>query len=296
MKQRLYLVLSAFLISQVAFADDETKSQNKWLIDFVSAGLESAELIEEESSSLAYKQSIAKRYFFNFKSGEYLFSFSKNLSQNWDVLTSDGTEDLPKIEKSYVSSTITPWTNAKGIGKYSETYQRTLPNWHVFNSLGDLLSSIALYNFESPMNSMFYEDELKLLKKLHKSGNPALQKLWAQFSYDKKGNVTEYSGRYAKKFAESITSNHLVLKNEQGNTCFIESLGNSLDEAISAVRIYKEENEIIVFNDDLNKALHKFASSVFPHPQDVFNDYLVTLSSKTNKALQRFESGIADNE
>lgn len=296
MKKRFCFLLSLVMLHQVVLADDENKNANQWLVDFVQVGLSSAALTHEVEMDLSYKQFIQKKYAFDFKTKQYHFAFVKRIEQNWDILTRDGTEELPVIEKTYVSSKVEPWTNVMGTAKYSETYERVLPNWQHFNSLKALLSSLAKYGFDSPMNSMLHEDEIKALKKMHKSNDQELQKLWAQFSYDKKGNITEYAGRYTKRFIESSSAEVLILTNKNGEQCLIENLRVSIQEAVSGVRIYQSNKELIVFNEDLNKLLNKFAPSVFDQPQSTFEAYLRVLSEKSNKSFERFESGIAENE
>lgn len=293
MKNLVIALLSVIVGPSLLFADDELNSKNQWLVDFFKFELDQAEYKSNFKKEKDYTEYTFIERSLDFKTKEYRFDYRVELKQNWDVLTKDGTESLPEIEKSFPGSRIEPWTNQKGTAVYKETFSRTVPNWMVFKSLNKLLVSLAKYDFESPVNSTFYSDEIKLLKKLQKSDDRELQKIWAQFIYDQKGQVESFSSRYVKKFIGESSSEHVELSNTQNEIIYIEAISTELNEAISGVRIHQNNQELVVFNEDLNKMLFKFAPESFPSPEKVFENYLLNLALASDKGLQRFENGMA---
>jgi len=289
------LSLISCLLSFPALADDE-KHSNNWLGQFVASEMVTAEshltFKSENKFSIEEKIDIV----FDFASSVYVKTHVIKHSENWDLLTKDGTENPPKIQKLYPNSSITAWTNKFGIGEHLETYTKELDNWLVFNDLNKILSAYSKAQFDDAVNGLFYEDEIKWLKKQYKSNEMSTAKMWRQLSFDSKGNLTGLSTSYLCKYNEVVESpGAIIFTNKKGAKLTIEPLVSRVKNIVSGVEIKSGDNSMFVYNRDLNFSLHKFSSDLFPDPEKTEIEFLMAIHSASKKGFERFDS-LAENE
>jgi hypothetical protein len=284
-----FLTVFSFHIS----APDELPEKDAWLKDFMAEGLRTAYAEWVYSDQQDYNREEIKTSYYDFETQEYLFEFELKYSSNWDVLTRDGTMDPPKMNKRYASSKVSQWTNFKGIGTYSESYERKIPNWLYFKNLDSVLVIFLSERYEPAVNKLLWTDEQKQIKKLGSSGKSEQAYIWKQFNYDHKGNIIGISTDYlnknssARKF-DSRMSYAVHFENHKGQRLTIEPLtANSNYGIIDGVKLSFENNSSIIFDQSLNKKMYKFCPDIFKDPKKVLRTFLFALQEESGKQLER---------
>ena len=269
---------------------------NNWLAKFLTTELVSAETKLRFSSEdqLNIEENINIQ--FDFATAVYRREHLISYSQNWDLLTQDGTENPPKIDRHYPHSTIVPWTNELGEGVYKEYYYKTLDNWKVFDGLNFLLKTLSKTKFDDAVNGLFYDDEVKWLKKQYKSKEMRTSMIWRQLNFDSKGNVIGLSSNYLEKnikVEEAI--GEVLLTNKNGMTLSFQPLKSKVKNLVSGVEIKLGENVLQIYNKTLNISLYKFCADLFPEPAETEKEFLLSIHNASKKGTDRFDS-LATNE
>lgn len=278
------------MVSSITLADDELKNAN-WLSEFVAKGLANAEFHRTIKSGSDIQSHESIDIDFDFESLIYTKINHISNSQNWDILTKDGTVKPPKIERIYPKSKITPWTNKLGNGEYTETYSKELNNWLVFKDLSKLFEALSLSTFDDAVNGIFYSDEIKWLKKQYKSKELSTSKLWRQLTFDSKGNVIGLSASYLEKNCSYETEKESVqIINKNGQQLSISPVDEKIKKVVSAVFLKIGDDALLVHNKDLNVYLNKFCPEVFPDPLRIEKDYLLALHKASKRGFERFDS------
>ncbi|OIQ31690.1 MAG: hypothetical protein BM555_05110 [Crocinitomix sp. MedPE-SWsnd] len=289
------LALIGCFLSSTAFADDE-KHANNWLGQFLSSDMLKAEshLSFQSENKFSIEETIDIEFIFSTSVYNKIHTITH--SENWDLLTKDGTENPPKIQRLYPHSSITAWTNKFGVGEHVETYAKELDNWLVFNNLSKILSAYSKSHFDDAVNALFYEDEIKWLKKQYKGNQMSTAKMWRQFTFDNKGNLTGLSSTYLTKHNIVVESpGKIELTNEAGQKMTFEPLSSNVKNIVSGVEIKSGEHSMFVYNRDLNFSLHKFCSDLFPNPEKIEEEFLLAIHSASKKGFERFDA-LAENE
>lgn len=284
---RLSFILFSCFFSFKSFAIKEDPG-NSWLKVFVEAGLTHVEAnyslkdtLDPNQKSNNYLRSADYQIELNTYTREYTFKYAFVYRENWDVLTMESGQP-PKLDPKFVGSKIEPWTVYQGIAEYSETHERTYPNWMNFNQLDTLLNLMVEYNCPMPaVNDLFTEDEFSQLKKLKKKKAP----LSRQFTYDKKGNVVGFSRNYLQTNlsivqgeTKEIAEFDITLTNRKGDSLTIVPVRSDKNEiALDGLFLQGEEGEVMVFNFTLNKLFHKFSPDIFRDPEMVLEQFKATL-------------------
>lgn len=270
---------------------------NEWMQSFLNQELEKATFVYSDISDSTYYTIHRTEIEFNFKSLKYHKTESVRLEQNWDVLTKGQSENPPTIDRKWTNSTIEPWTNYKGLGVYVERAEKNRDNWMVFNDLKKILSAYAKTNYSAALNGYLNEDELKWAKKMSKAKDGRTSRIWRQLSFDSKGNVIGVNEEYlaSKCTVETKKEQQIMLHNSSGKILKLSLSDSEIPLLMKGVHIGSVDGELIVFNQELNLMLHKFAPDHFPHPEDVKTKYLWAMHKKSKKGLERFEE-IAENE
>jgi len=100
----IILVICLCGLSNSSLANDEQIQHKKWLIDFLKPGLDEATAFWKIQDKDNFNKEEEVDIHFDFNTNVYQYNFSLTYSENWDILTHDGTEDPPEIKKRYTSS------------------------------------------------------------------------------------------------------------------------------------------------------------------------------------------------
>lgn len=296
MFSRLTSFLLVFNLALSVQADDELNGDKVWLIDFAKTKFVSASAIIDVQYENQWNKQVHSEILLNFETAEYRFIYDLTHSENWDILTKDGTINAPEIIPYHSDSKIQPWSNFKGMGTYSEHFERVLPNWQVFDKLAPILEILGTHQYMAPLNGVFYDDEIKILKKFYNRNDLASADLWKQLEYNDKGYAVGVSADYLTKNDFSSSNANVSLLNDKGQTLKFEAIEISIDEIVSGVKLSMDGHELVVFSRSLNKMLFKFAPELFPDPELVFTNFLLNLQDSAGKDLDRFSNNMAINE
>jgi len=265
------------------------------LVQFAKSELVSAELVHSAISDSTYYRIDRTEIRFEFNSLKYKKMCSIRLEQNWDVLTKGQTENPPQLTPFMLDSRVEAWTNNKGTGVYQEVQEKELDNWLVFKDLKSVLIAYSNESFSPAINGFFMDDEIKWAKKMAKAKDGRSSRIWNQLSFDSKGNVIGLNQEYLKSKINATSEAQLIIKNALNEVVYIESVEASIPVVVNGVKISKENSELVVFSEELNFMLHKFAADFFPDPAKQKMTYLWAMHEKSKKGLERFEE-IAENE
>lgn len=298
------LVLFLVLQPLILVAEEAERKNEGWITDFFQRGIQSA--FAEYSLKVAELGTISEDYYkrlsysveFNNYTKTYGLRFVYEHRDNWDVLTDNGNHP-PLVEKIYYTgSKIQPWTNSGGMGSYSETYQRSVPNWLVFDDLDSLMMMHGkLGNPLPPLTGIFMSDELKAIKKIYKEdGNEG--NLLACFEFDGSGNLVEFSRSYLDEFKEEnlkskkgVEDYSIVIRNNSDEVLFVKPILHASEfQIIEGVSVKCGDKKARIFSFELNAILHKFIPNVISNPQDIIDNYIRALQNLSDKQFLRFQT------
>jgi len=229
----------------------------------------------------------------------YELRFSYEYRDDWNALTHGGSGQPPKQDVTFTGSKIQPWTSSNGLGVYSERYDRKIPNWLLFDPLDSILMmQVKMGNPLPSLTGMFYPDELKSLKKIHKESGTSDGGLQCGFDYDAHGNVAELSHAYLAGFStkktravKKIEDYSLTIRNKNDDVVFLEVLTTSSKSPImEGIQFSSGDKRCVVFNFELNRILNKFAPELVSDPERLLMDYILALQEISAKPFARFET------
>lgn len=296
--------MTLFITLPHVFAGDEGKQSVTWLKEFFAAGIHSAYaeysfgFPPAGSASQAYVKRRTVSVSYNAVEKNYNYTFQYEYRDDWNILTQGGKTQPPPQLKYHTASRVQPWTNIDGIGKYTETYERLIPNWVNLNGLDSLMILQCKLNNPSPaITGTFNEDELKLLKKLQKS-NDSNSSLWQCFEYDKAGNVTEISKKWMNEFKDNLIEKKkniaeyiLSVRNQHDQVVFLEVLMHESDDAfIEGISFQSGDKKCKIFSFELNRMLNKFVPDLVADPDGLIVAFCAQLNTLSPHGLSRFET------
>jgi hypothetical protein len=287
------------------FSGDLDQNNSTWLYDFLSKGVQAVyaeysivPVPEGKISDQYYKQySYSASYSSTDKKFELRFLYEYR--DDWNVLTRNGAQQPPKQNTVYSSSKVHPWTNSNGLGVYTEKFERQIPNWLVFEGLDSLIMiQCKLGNQRPSLSGIFFQDELKYLKKLYKENDGSQDVLTAAFEFDPQGNVTEISKSYLDGYnskrtnqAKNIQDYTLSIRNKDESLVFVEVLTNGAKyPLIEGLKFKSGDKTSVIFNFDLNRLFHKFVPELVADPEKLILEYIAALQSVSSKPFTRLES------
>lgn len=290
-------------ISASAIASETELSSTGWLHDFFAKGIKSA--YAEYSMEVDRPVQISDQYYrqmtysieYSAEEQMYEMLFVYEYRDNWDVLTRNGAVAPPKQTVYLTGSKIQPWTSLNGVGTYSEKYDRKIPNWMTFAELDSLLMmQLRMGNPLPPMNGLFWEDELKQLKKEFKASGSSLSVWCIPFEFDGAGNVVDVSQEHLASFSEKKTLSSkklenytMSIRNNQEDVVFIEVLTSNQEATfLEGLQFRSGDKRCKIFNFELNTVLNKFAPQLVEDPSKLIEIYLRNFQEFTGRSLQRF--------
>ncbi|MBK6526044.1 MAG: hypothetical protein IPG07_11175 [Crocinitomicaceae bacterium] len=226
----------------------------------------------------------------------YSLRFVYEYRDDWNVLTDNGNHPPAQEQPYQTGSKIQPWTNSNGLGTYSEVYQRSIPNWMIFQSLDSLLIMQGkLGNPLPPLTGLFHSDELKAMKKLQKPNKAAMLSC---FEFDQAGNLVEFSKSYLDEFKEEylklkkpVEDFSIVIRNKADDVVFVKPILHSSDvQIIEGVLLKYGDKRAKIYNFELNAMLHKFVPQIFANPQEIIEKYIKELEEESDKEFIRFQT------
>ncbi|MEX1001341.1 MAG: hypothetical protein WDZ35_04430 [Crocinitomicaceae bacterium] len=285
----------------VSFADEELK-EAKWLSDFFNSGLTKAEAVWKHEEPAYYNKDEKKTVVFDFKKQVYSIKYTLTYTENWEVLTKEGTQNPPLMEKTYPTSVVNNWTRFKETGTYEEVFYRDIPNWLVFKNLDTLLISIASLEVKPAINALLWSDEQKYIRKLFRRNKMMSANVWKQFIYDKRRRVIGIDTPYLSancqiKKQDSHSAYHVVFQNENGDELIVYPCLNTIHPMLMDGVLFRlNDKERIVFNFAVNEMMHRFAPDIFRDPDVVIQQFLLAVEEYVGKSLERLENSKVDNE
>lgn len=291
--------------SVYSFSGDLDQNTSTWLHDFFSKGLLAAYAeysiapVPEAKTSDQYYRQYTYSSNYSHADKKYELRFLYEYRDDWNVLTRNGAQQPPKQNSVYGSSKIQPWTNSNGLGIYTEKFERQIPNWLVFESLDSIVMiQCKLGNQRPSLSGIFFQDELKHLKKMHKENGGNQDLLISVFEFDPHGNVTEISKSYLDGYSskrtiqlKNIQDYTLSIRNKDEAIVFIEVLTNGAKyPLIEGLKFKSGDKTAIIFNFELNRLFHKFVPELVADPEKLILEYVAALQSLSDKPFSRLES------
>jgi hypothetical protein len=304
LKQLIIIFIVASCVScNNALAQDVEESNNKWLVEFIQEGLDEATAYWVINEKDNWNRREEVDIHFDFNTNIYQFNFDLKYSENWNILTHNGTKDPPRIQKRFTSSKVSFWTNFKGNGTYEEQYSKRIPNWMNFNDLDLLIIQFSKQNSESEINKLLLLEEEKIIKKLYKNRKKSNSRIWKQFEFDSKGNLIGISKKYLETVntttvpRSGVEEYKIRIRNKLENIIEIELLRSVKDlTIIDGIRIKNENGELVIFNSVINYKFHKFAPQIFRDPNFVVLDFLQSVQKDSGEQIERVVNPSGSNE
>lgn len=302
LKKYFTFALILFGLLPCVQAEEIERRSDAWITEFFQKGIMSA--FAEYNLKLAPPQNPSPNYYkrmsysveYSRYTNTYSLRFVYEYREDWNVLTDNGNHPPAQEQPFQTGSKIQPWTNSNGLGTYSEVYQRSIPNWMIFQSLDSLLIMQGkLGNPLPPLTGLFHSDELKAMKKLQKTNQAAMLSC---FDFDQAGNLLEFSKSYLDEFKEEnlklkkpVEDFSIVIRNKADDVVFVKPILHGSDiQIIEGVLLKYGDKRAKIYNFELNAILHKFIPQIFANPQEIIEAYIKDLQAASEKEFMRFET------